>query len=379
MLVCLRQRKLRCGGSYGWKCRRDDHAIAAREAVTMSNFPALEVVIGLSFIFFVFSLICSAVTEWIATKLEWRARMLEVAIENLFSGADSITPEGVALAKKFWDHPLIQSLQRPKNEKLLRPTDGAKRASGKTGVQRPSYIPSRTFMLALLDLGAHAHIEEAEKNKTEPVPEIAQVSLLDQINGIGNMQMREALLTLYRDAGGTARDFRKAGEQWFDDSMERVSGWYKRHAQRVLWLTALVVVLLLNIDTLQIGQTLWRDDAARAVLVAQADQATQQGKTGTDAANAAKALPVALGWKLFDTGTGAEQIPNTFDSILAKILGLLITVAALTLGAPFWFDLLSKFVRVRGTGAPPPSTDAIRQGEGEEKRAGDLAPVPGSS
>jgi hypothetical protein len=344
----------------------------------MSHFPALEVVIGLSFVFFVFSLICSAVTEWIATKLEWRSRMLEVAIENLFSGKDSITPEGRALAAKFWNHALIQSLQRPKNENLLRTAGSRGEASGKTKVSRPSYIPSRTFVLTVLDLGARAHVEKA-KDAGNPVADVASVSLLDQINGIGNEQMREALLTLYRDANGKVEHFRKAGEQWFDDSMERVSGWYKRHAQRVLWITALAIVIGLNVDTLQIGQTLWRDDAARAVVVSQAETAARKGQNGTNADKAAKALPVPMGWKLFDTGTGPEQIPNTLGSIIAKIVGLLLAAAALTLGAPFWFDLLSKFVRVRGTGAPPPASDAVRHGEGEETRAGDLAPTPGSA
>jgi hypothetical protein len=350
----------------------------------MSNFPALDVVIGLSFIFFVFSLICSAVTEWIATRLEWRARMLEVAIENLFSGKDSITPEGKALAARFWEHPLIESLQRPKNEKFLQRNAGGKTTKQRAAVKRPSYIPSRTFVLAVLDLGAHAFVEQAEKRakadpKADPTPDIASVPLIQQINGIGSKEMREALLTLYRDADGAPQRFRKAGEQWFDDSMERVSGWYKRHAQRVLWITALAIVIVLNVDALQIGQTLWRDDAARAVLVSQAVTTTQQGQQGVNPAKTAEALPLPLGWKIVDTGTGAQQIPNTFDSIIAKILGLLITAAALTLGAPFWFDLLSKFVRVRGTGAPPPASDAIRQGEGEEKRVGDLAPAPGSS
>ncbi len=357
----------------------------------MSNFSALDVVIGLSFIFFIFSLICSAITEWIATKLQWRARMLESAIENLLSGTESPTAAGKALAKEFWNHPLIQSLQRPKDVNLLAKPDArtddtatasnaksAKQKKTKPAMVRPSYIPSHTFVLAILDLGAHAYIEKA-KREQKTVPELAKVTLLESINGIHNREMRDALLTLYRDADGKGQRFRKAGEQWFDDSMERVSGWYKRHAQRVLWITALVVVVLLNVDTLQIAQTLWRDDAARTVLVSQAESATQKGEQGTNAANAAKALPVPLGWKLFDTGTGPEQIPSTFDSIVAKIFGLLISAAALTLGAPFWFDLMSKVVRVRGTGAPPPASDAIRQGEGEETRAGDLGPAPGSA
>jgi hypothetical protein len=348
----------------------------------MSNFPALEVAIGLSFIYFIFSLVCSAITEWIATKLEWRARMLEVAVENIFSGSYAITAAGQALAAEFWSHPLIQALQRPKSEKLTRrPSSKPPNTEPATqrGVKRPSYVASRTFVLAVLDLGARAHVEAARKSGAKSAPAVASVTLEQQINAIGNDEMRDALLTLYRDANGKAHQFRRSAEQWFDDSMERVSGWYKRRVQLILAATAIVIVLIMNIDTLQIAQTLWRDDAARATIVAQAEQPTKPGARETQPSNAAKALPVPVGWKLFETGTDPQEFPDTAGSILSKILGLLITTAALTLGAPFWFDLLSKFVRVRGTGAPPPATDAVRQGEGEERRTGDLAPAGGPS
>lgn len=328
----------------------------------MTNFPAIEVVIGLSFVFFLFSLICSAVVEWIATKLNWRARMLEVAMENIFSGCDSITSEGRALAQKFWDHPLIQSLQHPKNEQTLKPrkvgSGGGPTAPSAKKVAGPSYVPSRTFVLALLDLGAQAHVQAATDAGVNPPPTIATVSLEDQINGIENEQMRNALLTVYRSVDGEVQHFRKSAEEWFDDSMQRVTGWYKRHAQRALWLIAILIVLAFNVDALSIGQTLWRDQPARTLIVHQAETATQTAQSKTSPADAAKALPVPLGWKLFKTGTGPEEIPNTADSIIAKILGLLLSAAALTLGAPFWFDLLSKIMRVRGNGPPPKTSDA---------------------
>jgi hypothetical protein len=338
----------------------------------MSHFAALEVVIGLSFVYFVFSLVCSGITEWYATLLSWRAKMLEVALQNLFSGSFEITKEGQDFAARFWKHPLIQALQRPRHEKLTQvPASKSERAAPATdrNVKRPSYIPSRTFVAALLDLGARAHVERATEPGRDP-PDISTVSLEQAINALPSAAMREAMLTLYRDADKKAQSFRKAAEQWFDDSMERVSGWYKRYAQRVLWATALALVVVFNIDTLQIGRTLWRDDAARAVIVNQAEQAAQQGQQGTNATSAAKALPIPLGWNLWKTGNDPGDIP-TGTSILSKILGLLLSAAALTLGAPFWFDLLSKVVRVRGTGAPPPATDAVRHGEGEEVRAGE--------
>ena len=56
---------------------------------------------------------------------------------------------------------------------------------------------------------------------------------------------------------------------------------------------------------------------------------------------------------------------------LAKFVGLALTIGAVMLGAPFWFDLLSKLGRLRNSGAPPTATDATRVGEGEETRRGD--------
>jgi hypothetical protein len=79
----------------------------------MSNFPALEVVIGLTFVYFVLSLICSAVTEAIASRRGWRAAKLEQGVKNLLSGSSKLSPEGEALAKDVYEHPLIQALIAP--------------------------------------------------------------------------------------------------------------------------------------------------------------------------------------------------------------------------------------------------------------------------
>ena len=123
----------------------------------MSNFPALEVVIGLCFVYFVLSLICSAVTESIASLRGWRAAKLELGIKNLLSGSDTVTKEGEALAKQVYDHPLVQALIRPKT--------GTK--PGKKPPW-PSYIPSRTFISALMDIGAAASLGANAGRGTRP-------------------------------------------------------------------------------------------------------------------------------------------------------------------------------------------------------------------
>lgn len=86
---------------------------------------------------------------------------------------------------------------------------------------------------------------------------------------------------------------------------------------------ATVTVVALNADTLAAGRVLW----------------------------AVKQLDLPLGWEL-STGNGPTEIPNDLLAILTKLLGLALTIGAVMLGAPFWFDLLSKIMRVRSTGAP---------------------------
>jgi len=326
----------------------------------MSNFPALEVVIGLSFVYFVLSLICSAVTEAIASRLEWRAQTLEQGIKNLLSGSEEITSTGRQLASEVYDHPLIQGLIRPKKARAPK-------------TPRPSYIPSRTFVSALIDIGARTAAKRKHPDAELDEELVAKIDLVEAIGGIENARVREALFALYREADGRASDFRRGAEQWFDDSMERVSGWYRRHVGRVLWITAAVVVLLLNVDTVQIASTLWTDDATRAAVVARAETVAREGSDNLDVEETARSLEVPLGWNLFKVGDEPQDIPNDVTGGISKLLGLILTVAALSLGAQFWFDLLGKIVRVRGTGAPPAASDAIRKGEGGETRAGEGA------
>ena len=77
---------------------------------------------------------------------------------------------------------------------------------------------------------------------------------------------------------------------------------------------------------------------------------------------------IPLGWKL--KANDPRDLPHSPRLWAGKVIGILITTFALMLGAPFWFDLLSKLVRVRGSGAPPPARDTVRTGEGEQRRAG---------
>ena len=56
-------------------------------------------------------------------------------------------------------------------------------------------------------------------------------------------------------------------EKWFNDTMDRTSGWYKRNRQVGAFVIALILALILNVDTVAIGTELWRDPLLREAVV----------------------------------------------------------------------------------------------------------------
>jgi len=298
----------------------------------ISGLAALDVLVGLFFLYFLLSIVCSSVQEFIAQVLNLRAKTLEDGVRNL-TGDDALTD-------RFFRHPRLKSLSKPR---------GWIRRAGRG----PSYIPSRVFAVTLMDTlfpeehgrDVIAHARQAIDDENVP----ARVRTL----------LRDAL-----DHAGDRRDrFTAALERSFDEGMDRVSGWYKRRTQITLIVIAVIVTLLANADALQVGRALWNDDAVRASVVAQAQQAVNKGQATPDVGRGAsdtaetlseqvsdvKSLGLPLGWstdskdpRWFDSGWGAA----------GKVLGLIATTLALTLGAPFWFDLLGRVSRLRTTGKP---------------------------
>jgi hypothetical protein len=386
----------------------------------MSGFPAIDVAIGLIFVYFLLSVACSACSELLASLINLRGSQLRKGIINLLTqavakdktGKEGTAPEGKAtntLADQVLSHPLIETL-------------GTKNIFG--GLKSPSYIPSRAFSLALLNcISSASSGQQADKPWPEDAKEQAKELMTKLRAGIEkypDLGVGKILTVFAEDIGNDAEKLRERIETWFDQAMARVSGAYKRRNQLIVLGIALLVVVAANADTLKIAKTLSADPALRQALSSQAQTFMQQQGTQPSGAQSKKTeketatksattqdkpaqgrkknpgalvqdqgdkqdesqkdpkaayekldknlkqlqdlqvLGVPLGWK---------ELPNkvwTGLDWLNKCVGLFLTLLAVSLGAPFWFDLLGKIVNIKGAGTLPGKAAAGKTATGRE-------------
>jgi hypothetical protein len=285
----------------------------------------LEFAISLILFYLLLSGLCSALQELLSNALRWRGKQLETALGKLL--------RDTASTGKIFGHPVLAGLKSPRW--LI------------WAESNPSYIPTESFARALLDLHGSGALPEATNKVVDTL-----------IKGEANFDKQRA-----------------AVEKWFDDSMNRVSGWYKRKAHAWLWGIALVVCLLVNADSLRLAQIFWNDEPLRQSLVAAATTTVKEGgkSTGQDAGDQAfenvmkaskklEATTIPLGWCNVECwplgGSEQQNDPRHWPGgwkeslwkLLASLPGVLITALAVSQGSAFWFDLLQKAVNLRLAG-----------------------------
>jgi hypothetical protein len=333
----------------------------------MLDSSALDVAVGLSLIFFLFSVVISRINETIASWTNLRYAGLEKALRSLVGE----NTEPVLSAKNVLGHPLVRALSGTATDRnddddqaaAKTKTRTASRLSNLTqrltfGNRKLSYLPARTFSAAVLDLLAPAHTTAATRNPLTAAA--AAVKALSDTN-----PAKRPLLRMLADAQGDRDRFRLSLEHWYDDAMDRVSGWYKRNVQRIILVIAIVIVASLNVDTINIAQVLWRVPTERSAVAAAAANQAANGQSGGDVDTSVRgvtALNLPIGWTPAHSGTTAStdprHVPDRAGSWLVKLLGMLITVLALSLGAPFWFDALSKLSGLGKAGPKPAKSRA---------------------
>jgi hypothetical protein len=318
----------------------------------MLNSQMLDTAIGLVFIYFFLSLLCSVIIETISGLTKKRPRMLRDGIRMLLNDPNALN--------KLYEQPLFIGKSVPKN--LFKSLGQNLIPSGFKKNAFPSYISSRSFILSLLEsLKTHPDVVrkllQAEKSlsdvtkeieylkaKLGTVPEsdgnkklveklknapaepakassmieecyreianqpailkeiLKEIRNLPSIDTLPNIKalvnnladdndIKKALVPLLETVTTAASDAvdkaLESMEKWYDEAMERVTGWYKRYSQAFTLILAFVVALALNADTFQIGKAIYRDQALRDSLVRMADEeinptapATKQGGQG---------------------------------------------------------------------------------------------------
>ena len=169
----------------------------------------LNVVIGLVFVMLLFSLLATTIMELLAGWMSLRGKNLEKALRSMLTDQnDQQTFE------KFKENALYQQL--------------AGKSLGKN--TPPSYLSSRAFRSILMDTIFEGKDETG--NETE------------KFEVIQNVQLRKVLQQLHRDSHGDDAHFKLKVESWYDDVMDRSTGWYKRNTQYILLVIGLVIAVL---------------------------------------------------------------------------------------------------------------------------------------
>jgi cell division septation protein DedD len=326
----------------------------------------LQVAIGICFVFLLFSLIVSAANELVQAILSMRAAQLKAGIGELLQDRKFQNA-----AKEFCNHPLISCL--------------SKGAGG-----QPSYIAPRTFVITVLDLLREGQIVVDGAKGSDLAAQIAKIE---------NPELRRALSSLFDQANKEAAIFEKALETWFNEAMDRVGGWYKRWIQYWLFGLGLALAAAANVDTLHIIGALSTNpkmqlataDAAIGYLKAQSGTQTgsgftsnpsppgtpvqvqnpevsprettkPEGSTAPSSAATPKPLTTAQSLETTATDLASLEVPLGWAGPersyftrhwWSAIFGWLLTALAASIGAPFWFDTLNRFINIRAAGRSP--------------------------
>lgn len=268
--------------------------------------------ISLIIVFLVVSLLCTTAQEFVAGLFSMRAKTLEATLEKMLDDE-----ERTGLVDQLYAHPLIKSLA----------------PSGRL----PSYIPKDQFAMAIRDMLTRGRALQ-----------------------VGNVL--PVFRILMKEAGGDEAAFKKSVEAWFDASMERAGGWYKRQTQRIVLTLGLVIAIGFNIDAMRIATTVASaPPATQTSVVEEAKRLVEQ--TGAQAnLDTLTRLQIPFGWTK-DYRVAGDAGPWTSAWVAAWIVafaGWGMTALAASLGSQFWFGILVRFVNIRSAGDKPEASDAAK-------------------
>ncbi len=297
----------------------------------------IEVAIALFAAFFLLSWIASAVVEMGATWFKKRSKDLDIVLRKMLqeeSSANNPKPDLMIANTSVYKSALAAGRR--------------KRGKEQWDKRKPSYLSAKAF--------ADGVIEALAKTKA------ANDDVDALINKLPNAPLKQRLTALRAEFGDDLTAIKAGLESWFDDTMDRLEGSYKRWSQWILLFVGLAFAAGLNVSTVRIVDSLWNDATVRAAVVESAGQLSTQRCPEAEpdcvpeeqieqSINDLKSLGLPIGW---GDGWGDDA------GQLWTLLGIIPTGLAVMLGAPFWFDLLGRLVALRQSkGVPPKASDDL--------------------
>ncbi len=321
----------------------------------------LDAALGVALVFAVFALIVSGLNEAWASFFNKRGKQLFDALNQLM-GSKAHELLKSALLQPLTRQPRVRPSKR---STAVATVDTAKQMRNATG----AYLPSWMFAAAVLD-----------QAKIAPASGAAKVAMPADLDATIGADLANVVRSLSASVQHDAAKLETALATWYDGYMERVSGWYKRNARWLMFVIALIVALVGNVDAVSVTRNVISDAPLRTALAQQATNAKtcptgQELTCGEQGVGSLPGAQLGLFWtgsctttKTTGTGAAAKTVCtstwwarhqlNTFEDWVEKILGLLLGAFAISLGAPFWFDLIGRGVSLKGAGQKPAQAGA---------------------
>lgn len=397
----------------------------------MTGSVALDVVIGLVFVYLLYSLFATLVAEIVATNLMLRARNLKEAINRMVNDEDDDDGSGFPrfmelfnVFPKNYVNDLIQNFYNHQEVKYL----------GRKANLNPSVIKAANFAKVIIDRIKAVGEGDTELEKIRSglerlcLPE-GDAGYVEGAKRILGRNTAAYIQSIWQDGEEDLKVFKASIENWFDRTMEQTTEWYKQRMQKILLIIGFGLAWIFNVDTFGLVKTLSVDKDARAQMVQMASAYIENNtyqkyalltadslrisgdstlvldsasrvlitdynarldslmqinhvlNTDVSSANAVLGLGSWLPDSMALDKRGQVLFPDWVIVSVAKdiikpkeqneafvtvstgqkwqylfgllfgwprLLGYLITALAISLGAPFWFDILNKLMRLRG-------------------------------
>lgn len=373
----------------------------------MDALGMVNALIGVVTVYFVLSLVVTAIVEWWQQFFAIRGRVLEESVKSLYEEQTAVPEFWLRLARPHEPSPRTDAFFKHARIWSLAEHSGRK----------PSYIDERTMAEVFVEVGLRDGVNQGPRLvdlMAAPASMRAALVTLESAQAASRKgeTYGRVLLDLFDAANGDTEAFMRGVQAWIHQVGQRATGWLRRRIMPVTLLISIAVAVITNADTVRVFQILTRNPEVAEKVAARAEtiiaskapcaKVVAGGATEAEKAECAtltyakeQAIDVAplLGWQgdrlaltlstTTDTGAWWDPVFATVEVVrrepgaaFGKLVGLLLTTAALMLGAPFWFDVLQKLVKVRSSLRPDGNGKTDGDSSAPDAPAADGGPSP---